>query len=210
MVDMGEESFMLISLDDSRAKKLADVLGSETSKKFIDYLAKHDGSSAKDMSDGLNIPMNTVDYNIKKLLAAELIQKKQKFFWSKKGRRIVLYELSNKSIIISPKGSTISNKFKSLLPAFMIVGVGTFASYVYGKIKAVPQVLTDSVSNNLVQKMDIESIGREFASAPQIADASVHAGDVLIQNTPSPMWVWFLAGGILALFIFALINWRKL
>ena len=197
---MGEESFMLISLDDSRAKKLADVLGNETCKKFIDYLAKHDGSSAKDISDGLDIPMNTVDYNIKKLLAAELIQKKKKFFWSKKGRRIVLYELSNKSIVISPKGSSVADKLKSLLPGFMIVAAGTFASYVYEKVSRVPVALKEE-TGNFVSKSFAESDvlvgegGRQLFSAPQVADATVHASDLLVRDSPPEFWIWFFRQG---------------
>ena len=52
-----------------------------------------------------------------------------------KGKKIIMYELSNKSIIIAPKDTTeIFSKLKSLLPVFLLTGSLTFAVYVYEKI----------------------------------------------------------------------------
>ena len=116
---MDENHFMLISLEDSKSKAISEVLGSKTCKKIIAYLSERKEASQKDLSDALNIPMNTLDYNIKKLVESGFIQKKKEFFWSKKGKKIIMYELSNKSIVISPKKST-SQKFKSIIPAFIL------------------------------------------------------------------------------------------
>ena len=91
---MVNDKFVLVSMNDDRTKKIADVLGNKTCKKIIDYLADHEEMSAKDLSDGLKIPLNTLDYNMKKLLDSELVKKTKNFFWSKKGKKIVMYELS--------------------------------------------------------------------------------------------------------------------
>jgi len=131
---MSDDKFIMMSMEDSKTKSLADVLGSKTCKKIIDYLVDHDEASQKDLSDALNIPMNTMDYNMKKLLASGLVQKRKNFFWSKKGKKIAMYELSNKSIVISPKRG-FGDKMKTLIPGFMLAAVGTFAVWVYDRIR---------------------------------------------------------------------------
>ena len=119
-----EKKYLLISFEDKRVKKLAEIMGNKTCKKIIDYLAERKEISEKDISDALKIPINTVEYNLKKLLEVELIEKTKNFFWSKKGRKIDLYKLSNKSIIISPKSKSINSKIKSILPVALISGLG--------------------------------------------------------------------------------------
>ena len=90
---------LLISLDVEKSKPLAEVLASKTCKEIINILAQEE-LSEKDISEKLNSPINTIEYNLKKLLKAELIEKSQNFFWSVKGKKIPTYKLSNKSIII--------------------------------------------------------------------------------------------------------------
>ena len=128
---MEENHFMLVSLEDSKSKSISEVLGSKTCKKVIGYLSERKEASQQDLSNALSIPMNTLDYNIKKLLDSGFIQKRKNFFWSKKGKKIVMYELSNKSIVISPKKSS-SQKFNSILPAFILTAAGTFANCTAG------------------------------------------------------------------------------
>ena len=127
---MSEDRFMLVSLEDSKSKAIAEVIGSKTCKKIINYLAEKKEASQKDLSDALDIPMNTLDYNVKKLLESGFVQKRKNFFWSKKGKKIIMYELSNKSIVFSPK-KVNSEKIKSILPAFILTLAGTFAIWVF-------------------------------------------------------------------------------
>jgi hypothetical protein len=198
---MEKENFMLISLDDLKAKKLADVLGNKTSKKFIDYLTDHEEGSAKDFSEGLEIPMNTVDYNVKKLLAAEIIQKKEKFFWSKKGKKIVMYELVNKPIIISLKNSILSKKLKSILPGFFLIFAGSFALWIFEKMKSGSRGIQEG-SKVILEK------GYDLVGEP--GGVVLNGAEEILISTPSGYWIWFLGGGILALLIISIVNWRKL
>ncbi|MDP3966434.1 MAG: helix-turn-helix domain-containing protein [archaeon] len=189
---MVSDKFLLVSMDDEMAKSLADVLGNKTCKKIIEFLAEKSEASEKDISSALKIPMNTVEDNLKKLLKSGFVQKRKNFFWSKKGKKILMYELSNKSIVISPKNSA-GSKAKSLLPSAILLLAGTFALWVYERVS--------SVSNldygKMVQEagsMAIDNLGAPFFQSPQ----------------PTPLWVWFFAGGLITLFIFAIVNWRKL
>jgi DNA-binding MarR family transcriptional regulator len=62
-------------------------LGSRTCKKIIAYLSERKEASQKDLSDALNIPMNTLDYNIKKLIESGFIQKRRNSSGVKKVKR---------------------------------------------------------------------------------------------------------------------------
>src|SRR3989339_588106 len=192
----------------NKIKKIAEVLSSETSKKIISYLTTVKEANAKEISDKLGLAMNTVDYNLKKLLESQIIQKRKNFFWSSKGKKIIMYELSNKSIIIAPKDTTeIFSKLKSLLPVFLLTGSLTFAVYVYEKI-------TNSLAN--IQTLSSSEMTKgSFAGAPQIAtdtarDVTINSIENFVGFPINPLWIWFLAGSLTAILIFTILNWRKL
>ncbi len=117
-----------MGLDDEKSKKVAEVLGNKTCKKIIDYLAEIPEASEKDMSDALDIPINTVEYNLKKLLGAGLVEKTKNFFWSKKGKKIPMYKLARKHIIISPKTKKPSiTALRAVLPLIIVSAFLTIA-----------------------------------------------------------------------------------
>ena len=192
-----EKKYILISMENERAKHLSEVLGNKTCKKIIDLLAEEKEASEKDIADKLNAPINTIEYNLKKLIQAELIEKSKSFFWSKKGKKIDMYKLSNKSIIISPGSSRISSKIKSILPVALLSGAGA--------------VLVRAFFYSQQKIQETESI-----LASKSAEAAVSSTQILVDNGNiffsqlSPAWVWFLAGTLFTLVIFAIINWRKL
>jgi predicted transcriptional regulator len=197
---MENENFVLVSIDDDKSKDLADVLANKTCKKIINFILEKDGASAKDISDALNIGMSGVDYNLKKLLKSGLVEKKKDFFWSKKGKKIVMYNVSNKSIVISPK-KDISSKIKSLIPAILLVSSSTFAVYVYEKING---------AQNVVQKtMDIAT--PSLANSVYGTGSSNEMARIVGQGiSQTHLWIWFLSGAVLAFIIFSILNWKKL
>jgi uncharacterized secreted protein with C-terminal beta-propeller domain len=99
MVDKRSIQF---DLDDPRSGKIANVMSSKTAKKILHVLADGEKSSSE-IAEELGMPLNTVSYNLKKLVNAGLVDKSKRFFWSSKGKRIEFYKLSNRKIIISPK-----------------------------------------------------------------------------------------------------------
>jgi len=194
---MTEKKYMVISIDDPRMGNISEILKNETCKKIISYLSENIEASEKDLVDALKVPASTVEYNIKKLLQSGFIQKRKNFFWSKKGKKIVMYEISNKSILISPKNSSIE-KVKSLVPGFLITVAGTFALFVYEKINSTGfSQNTQDYAAQTTQKVVAENVPQITSSIPNLINLS-------------PLWISFLIGGILALFIFAIVNWRKL
>lgn len=194
-----EKKYVLISMEDERVKHLSEVLGNKTCKKIIDFLADNKEASEKDLADVLNLPMNTVEYNLKKLIKAELIEKSRNFFWSKKGKRIEMYKLSNKSIIISPSSSRVSSKLKSILPVALIGGIGALAV----KVFFYSQQTLDSASQAITKASETAV---SLANPAPILSESVSS----LLNQSSPSWVWFLAGTLFNLVLFTILNWRKL
>ncbi|MDP2628291.1 MAG: helix-turn-helix domain-containing protein [Nanoarchaeota archaeon] len=186
---MTEKKFLLISLEDEKVKHLSEVLGNKTCKKIIDLLAEKE-LSEQDISKELKSPLNTIEYNLKKLEKAELIEKSKNFFWSKKGKKIIMYKLSNKSIVISPKKSKLTSKLKSIVPTILVGGIGAIA------IKYLTSPIT--------QEDNILSI----ESAATIATSESFSFVNYLQSLPN--WYWFSFGIILAVIILTILNWRKL
>lgn len=210
---MEENRFMLVSLEDSKSKSISEVLGSKTCKKIISYLSEKKEASQKDLSDALGILMNTLDYNIKKLLDSGFIQKRKNFFWSKKGKKIVIYELSNKSIVISPK-KPASQKFKSILPALILTAATTFAVWVYEKISYSNEYISNSFnslstssSQAITNGAEVTSMGAGLATPPTTINYPSLISPIM--NNPAPIWAWFLTGALLMIVIISIINWRK-
>jgi len=119
------DKFIMIELEDSKSKKVAEILKNKTAKKILNYLSDVKDASETDMATELKIPLNTLEYNLKKLIDAGLVKKTKKFFWSKRGKKIPMYALAKKHIIISPKGSRPSaNALRAVLPVLGILAIG--------------------------------------------------------------------------------------
>ena len=121
---MKDDKFILMGLDDERSRDIADVLSNSTCKKIIDYLSEIKEASEKDISDALEIPLNTAEYNLNKLIKAGLVEKAKNFFWSVKGRKIGMYRLAKKHIVISPKSTRVNMvQLKSVIPVVLIAAI---------------------------------------------------------------------------------------
>jgi len=116
---MKDNKFILLGLGDENSKEVAEVLGNKTCKKLLDFLGDVKEASEKDIADGLGMKLNTVEYNLKKLIKAGFIEKSKNFFWSVKGKKIRLYKLAKKHIIIGTKKPNL-NYLKSILPAILV------------------------------------------------------------------------------------------
>ena len=98
---MAKQSFLLVSLQEDKAKKLAQVVTNDSCRKILDYLADKEATET-DLAEKLGLPMSTVHYNLSQLVGTGLIIADE-FHYSKKGKEISHYKLANKYIIIAPK-----------------------------------------------------------------------------------------------------------
>jgi DNA-binding transcriptional ArsR family regulator len=117
---MAEEKYVLISLEDKKAGKLAEAINNKTCRKILDLLAE-DEASESEIAEKLKLPLNTIDYDVKKLKEAGLIEEKRHLF-SVKGKRIPIYRISNKNIVISPRKT---KKLTGILPVMIIASIFT-------------------------------------------------------------------------------------
>jgi len=174
--------YLLVSLNDEKTKSLAEVLGNNTCKKIIELLADQELSET-DISKKLKIPINTAEYNIRKLVKSGLIEEKKEYFWSVKGKKIPIYQLSNKDILISSK-KTKYDALKKFVPVVLISGLGALlVKYISDSLvfaeKAVPAAL---------------SAGQRVAEEP--VGASIYFN--IFELNPA---IWFFAGALFALII---------
>ncbi|MFH1425200.1 MAG: beta-propeller domain-containing protein [archaeon] len=98
----GTKKSIEMDIDDPRAGKIAEAMSSQSAKKILHLLAEREMSGSEIASE-LEMPLNTVGYNLKKLVEAGLVDKLNKSFWSSKGKKMELYKISNKKIIILPR-----------------------------------------------------------------------------------------------------------
>ncbi len=117
---MRDDKYILLGMGDERSKHVAEVLGNKTCKKILDFLSERNEASEKDISDGLGIPLNTTEYNLNKLKKSGLVVSSKNFFWSRKGKKIPMYKLAKKHIIISPSKKPNLNALKAILPILVI------------------------------------------------------------------------------------------
>ena len=177
-----DKKYVLLSLDDKRLKNIAEVLGNKTSGRIIDALAEVGEASEKDISEKMKIPINTVEYNLKKMIQAGILEESKSFFWSTKGKKIKMYKISKKSIIISPKSSRISSEIKQILPIVLISGIAAASvKYFYATKNATQEIAQDSTVAFALEKT-IET--GNFISASEY------------------YWIWFLSGAFFSIVLF--------
>ena len=116
------KKYLMFSLNDDRVGNLGEILGNKTSRKILDLLSEKDLSES-DISRILDIPFSTVSYNIGKLLKVGLIKEKMHLF-SVKGKRVPLYTVSNRDILISP-GESSRDKLKGSVSLISVSAIFT-------------------------------------------------------------------------------------
>ena len=112
---MSKNNFLLVNLNETKTRKLAETITSDTSRKILNYLADNNDSE-QNIAKSLNIPISTVHYHLQKLQEAGLVIVEE-FHYSTKGREVNHYQLANKYIIIAPKNvSGLKEKLRGILP----------------------------------------------------------------------------------------------
>lgn len=196
-----DEKQILVSLGDERVREIGEVIGNKSCNKILDFFAEEDGT-VSDIAQRLNMPMNTVDYNVKKLLRAGLIEKSS-HWWSVKGKKMPIYKISNRKIVISPRKS-VTKVF-----AWVIGLTGLTALTIREFIQSSNAIyvtkggfIQEAFSNGAALKMenDLMNIGASTVSSSGFWGSLAS-------------WEWFLIGAwfaVLLFFLVTIINERRL
>jgi DNA-binding transcriptional ArsR family regulator len=192
---------VMVSLGDSRMKDIAEVLGSKSCVKILDLLAV-ENLAVSDISRKLGMKINTTDYNVKKLVRAGLIEKSD-YWWSVKGKKMPVYRVSDKSIVISPRRK-VAKKFLWILGLTGIAGI--WIRSLMGGVH--------SGSEYVMSAPKAEAVFSRVAEA-NVADAASEMGRYgLVSDVGSGFWAglagweWFLLGAwgtIVLFFVYSLI-----
>ncbi len=186
-----EEKYIMFSMEDERIKGLSEALSNPSCKKIINLLSEKELTET-DIAKELKVPLNTIDYNIKKLISVGLIEKTN-HFWSIRGKKMPVYRVSNKKIVISPKKSL---SFTALIASAIGTGLIAFGIERFSAQRINEEVFfaEDSLAAVPMIAQKGSEVARDFAS------------------TGFAGWQWFLLGawlGIALFFIFSSLNGRR-
>jgi len=193
---MPDEKYLLLNLEDEQSKKTAEAIANKSARKILDYLSSKEEAGAEEISKELQLPLSTIDYNLKNLKKAGLLEAKH-FQWSSRGKKIALYRVAKKFIVIAPKGLSWKEEIKKLLPFIGISAV--LAGAIEYLTKPQPILLAamqKSADTGLAQK--------GFAAAPSMTTQA----EPIMQQNPH-FGLWFFAISIAALLVYLLIKTTK-
>lgn len=117
------DNVVFLEPGDERAQKIAKAMGSQTASDILQILGEGP-RSLTDISEKLNIPMNTAKYHIENLLDAGLIAVSQTKY-SIKGREVKIYTLTNQLLVVAPRQSNVRSLLLKYASLFGIVAFGS-------------------------------------------------------------------------------------
>ena len=185
-----DKKFILVSMDDEKSKELGAVISNDTSRKILDLLGEKSDISAQQIAKKLKLNLSTVTYNLKHLREQGLI-KHSDFAWSDKGRRIELYSLANKIVIIAPKGFDFKDTLKKIIPIGLIGG---------------------AISLALKLSSSFKTMGGEIMAEDatlELAEESVQVVQSSQSFIPADWWIYTLILTFIIVLLIVLIDFRR-
>ncbi|MBM3229976.1 winged helix-turn-helix transcriptional regulator, partial [Candidatus Parvarchaeota archaeon] len=187
---MAEESFMLVSLKESKAKRLAQVISNETCRKILDFLSKNEATETE-LSSMLGMPISTVHYNLQHLVENKLVVAEE-FHYSVKGKEVLHYKLANKLIIIAPEEASpkLMDRLKKLLPVSVITLAATFAVSIFTGFKQGSISLTQKAAMPEMARAAADSAQASSLVTQAVAQQAVAQQAVAQQAAATPIFAW--------------------
>lgn len=221
-----KETFMLVSLQEDKAKKLAQIVASDTSRKILNYLTEKEATESQ-LAKELGLPMSTIHYNLKHLIKGGLIESEE-FHYSEKGKEVMHYRLANKYIIIAPKSTFgLKEKLRNILPVALVTAGAAFVIQFMQKyfpsevtrnvmsgaadetVRAAPMFAAEKVAEVAMEAdLAVEGIAMDSAAAPTVNETIPQVIEII--KDPS-VWhspvLWFVVGSVSALGLYILFSW---
>ena len=201
-----DEKFLLVSLNEDKAKKLAQIISNDTCRKIIDLLTEGEATETE-LAKKLKIAISTIHYNISHLIKAELVIVDE-FHYSKKGKEINHYKLANKYIIIAPKQTTgIKEALRKILPVGLITIVGAALIELFN-IFRLGSGATMSESAKVMDTLAVNPMVNLAAQETAAAGTKAIVDTATNVATTPAIWqhlsVWFLIGGLAVIILYLL------
>ncbi|PIN76577.1 hypothetical protein COT48_04345 [Candidatus Woesearchaeota archaeon CG08_land_8_20_14_0_20_47_9] len=206
-----DETFLLVSLEENKAKQLAQLVSNDSCRKILEFLSKNTERVTESLiARELGIPLPTVHYNLKNLLAAGLV-KVEEFHYSPKGKEVNHYSLANKFIIIAPTGTEkLPSKLRSLLPVLLasVITGGLIQLYSYLRSPIPSPATLPGVFDAAVKSAPALTAAPETALQEAAVEAIRDAGQAQAKAytfvLPENIALWFVIGAVFAIAAFFL------
>jgi DNA-binding transcriptional ArsR family regulator len=208
---MAKENFLLVSLKEAEAKKLAQVISNDTSRRILDHLATVRDDTEAAIAKKLGLAPSTVHYNMKALLQAKLVQVDE-FHYSEKGKEVNHYSLANKYVIIAPDSApqTLKDKLRRILPVALIsaacAGLIQLWTMLSGRTaelaRNAPEML-QAQAPMLAEKAADTSITASTAGREALPRVAEHAQSIFLTDPA----LFFLYGAVFAVIIFIIMDY---
>ncbi len=207
---MAKNKFIMLNLEEEPAKELAEVLSSEKSRAILNYLADKEHATASEISKALNIPLSTLNYQLKKVVASGLVDNDE-FHYSKKGKTIEHYKLAQKHIIISPKKvKGLKSKLANLLP-LVPLGIGAIMLQVWQSSKTTAQMAMMEAAPLTARTAEVvqDSAVKPGGLVPEPSMEGIAATTTSVSTSEPNLAIWFLLGGLITFIVFYILTRRK-
>jgi len=193
---MPKKNFLLLSLEDSKVNKIANIVSNASCKKILDYLAENEGTETE-IAQKLQIPLSTAHYNLQQLMDSGLISAEE-YHYSPKGKEVYHYKLANKYIIIAPKKVYgIKEKLRNILPAGLIAIGAAALLQIFSSFFSKPA----GESFMVAKSAEIAQPMAESAQEMAIATKTVYL-------VPENIALWFLIGALFTIIVYFL--WSRI
>lgn len=173
---MPNKNFLLLSMEDTKIKKVSNVISNDSCRKILDYLSDKEATETE-LAEKLSIPISTVHYNLQQLIETGLISAEE-FHYSEKGKEVSHYKLANKYIIIAPKKTFgIKEKLRNILPVALIASAAALFIQYFQKFFAyggTTSIFTETKQILVRETMITQKVGDSapFAKEAAVAGAS--------------------------------------
>ncbi len=201
---MKQQNIMLLSMDEAKTKKIANIVGNDSCKKILDFLSENDATESE-LAEKLNIPISTIHYNIRQLLESGLVISEE-FHYSEKGKEVSHYRLASKYIIITPKKTFgIKQRLMSVLPAALII-IGIASVMQIYSIYSQPKAFADTMLKSAMMETAKESVSSTVSSAVSSASQSIAQSALPTIVSQPNIALLFLVGGLVGLLAYVLVG----
>lgn len=159
--------FETISVDDEKAKELAQILMNEKSLAILKLLQEKT-LSLSEIAKELDLPLSTVSYHIDKMVKVGLVEVVGKKY-GKRLQEVKLYRASPKPILLLPRKVSIKDRILRTFEKIQIIslsiagliayGVYTLSKAVLAPVGQAPKVMKEELTGNITQTA-VENVTR--------------------------------------------------
>lgn len=185
------DNVVFLEPGDERAQKIAKAMGSQTASDILQILG--DGPrSLTDITDRLNIPMNTAKYHVENLLDAGLIAVAQTRY-SIKGREVKIYTLTNQLLVVAPRQSNVRSLLLKYASLFGIVAISSLLISAFSSLFGPGSMIRGSANTvNVAPEITLHQDAGPLAKAVAEGAAQnvTNARDIMLAGTKGMADTW--------------------